>query len=68
MRLPRWRPALSGAMVAASTVAACETYTGRSHLQFHSFGAHPNPADRGLDTGGHAVLPPALSPAPSHMR
>jgi len=47
-------------MVAASTVAACETYTGRSHLQFHSFGAHPNPADRGLDTGGHAVLPPAL--------
>jgi len=35
MRLPRWRPALSGAMVAASTVAACETYTGRSQLQFH---------------------------------
>ena len=38
MRLPRWRPALSGAMVAASTVAACETvpYTGRSQLQFMS--------------------------------
>ncbi len=33
-----------------------------------SFGAHPNPADRGLDTGGHAVLPPALSPGSSHMR
>src|SRR5713101_5440631 len=38
MRLPRWRPALSGAIVAASTVAACETvpYTGRSQLQFMS--------------------------------
>jgi len=38
MRLPRWRPALSGAIVAASTVAACGTvpYTGRSQLQFMS--------------------------------
>ncbi|HEX9125387.1 MAG TPA: hypothetical protein VF948_03220 [Methylomirabilota bacterium] len=38
MRRLRWRPALSGAIVAASMVAACETvpYTGRSQLQFMS--------------------------------
>jgi hypothetical protein len=32
-------------MVAASTVAACETYTGYSHFQFQSFGAYPNPIE-----------------------
>src|SRR6266508_2173847 len=38
MRLFRWHPALSGALVAAAIVAACETvpYTGRSQLQFMS--------------------------------
>jgi metalloendopeptidase OMA1, mitochondrial len=38
VRRLRWRPALSGAIVAASMVAACETvpYTGRSQLQFMS--------------------------------